>query len=138
MLAYKYLIIPFMTAVMCQVIKVLLEYIETKKVNINRFFDGMGGMPSTHSALVSSITTIVYITYGSTSLLFAITLFFSLIVVYDSMGIRYESGEQAKVLNKLSNTNLREMLGHRPIECLVGVLFGIIFSILLNFIICIG
>lgn len=138
MLAYKYLIIPFMTAVTCQVIKVLLEYIRTKRLNINRFFDGMGGMPSTHSALVSSITTIVYITYGNNSILFAITLFFSLIVIYDSMGIRYESGEQAKVLNKLSNTNLKEMLGHKPIECLIGVLFGILFSIIFNFIICIG
>lgn len=135
---YKYLIIPFIAALISQTIKVIIETKRYHKLNIKRFFDGMGGMPSTHSALVSSITTIVYITYGNNSILFAITLFFSLIVIYDSMGIRYESGEQAKVLNKLSNTNLKEMLGHKPIECLVGVLFGILFSIIFNFIICIG
>ena len=134
MLAYKYLIIPFMTAVTCQVIKVLLEYIRTKRFNINRFFDGMGGMPSTHSALVSSITTIVYITYGNNSILFAISLFFSLIVIYDSMGIRYESGNQARVINKVVGTNLKEKLGHNPLEVLAGVVLGITLGIIMNII----
>ena len=89
----------------------------------------MGGMPSTHSSLVSSLTTLVYI---DTSILFSITLFFSLIVIYDSMGIRYESGNQAKVLNKILGTSFKEPLGHKPIEVLFGVLLGIILTIILN------
>ena len=134
MLAYKYLIIPFMTAVTCQAIKVLLEYIRTKRFNINRFFDGMGGMPSTHSTLTSSLTTIIYLNYGVTSILFALSLFFSLIVIYDSMGIRYESGNQARVINKVVGTNLKEKLGHNPLEVLAGVVLGITLGIVMNII----
>ena len=91
----------------------------------------MGGMPSTHSALATSITTLIYLDYGVTSPLFSITLIFSLIVIYDSMGIRYESGNQARILNKAFGTNLKERLGHRPIETLVGVIFGITTTLLL-------
>ncbi len=138
MLEYKYLIIPFITAILCQLIKVLGEYRKDKKFKIERLLDGMGGMPSTHSSLVTSITTLVYINYGSSGIIFAISLFFSLIIIYDSMGIRYESGQQAKTINKINNTNLKEELGHKPIECLVGVLFGIIITTILNFIFSIG
>lgn len=138
MLEYKYLIIPFITAILCQLIKVLGEYRKDKKFKIERLLDGMGGMPSTHSSLVTSITTLVYINYGSSGIIFAISLFFSLIIIYDSMGIRYESGQQAKTINKINNTNLKEELGHKPIECLVGVLFGIIITTILNYIFSIG
>ena len=92
----------------------------------------MGGMPSTHSSLVSSLTTLVYIDYNITSILFSITLFFSLIVIYDSMGIRYESGNQAKVLNNILGTNFKEPLGHKPIEVFFGVLFGITLTLILH------
>lgn len=98
---YKYLIIPFIAALISQTIKVIIETKRYHKLNIKRFFDGMGGMPSTHSTLTSSLTTIIYLNYGVTSILFALSLFFSLIVIYDSMGIRYESGNQARVLIKL-------------------------------------
>ena len=132
MTTYKYLIIPFITSIVCQSIKILIETIKYKKINIERFFDGMGGMPSTHSSLVSSLTTIIYIDYSFTSPIFAISLFFSLIVIYDSMGIRYESGKQAEVINNTLGPNLKEPLGHKPIETLIGVLFGIVLSILLT------
>lgn len=132
MLIYKYLIIPIITSIGCQIIKVLGEYIKTKKISIERLLDGMGGMPSTHSTLVSSITTLIYIDYGLTSEIFSVTIIFSLIVIYDSMGIRYESSKMAKTINKLAHTNLKEKLGHTPIETLVGVIYGIITSIILN------
>lgn len=128
----KFIIIPFMVAILCQVTKTIIEYIKYKKFDIGRFIDGMGGMPSTHSALVSSVTTMVYLHYGIDSVLFAITLFFSLITIYDAMGVRYESELQAKAINKIANTTLREKLGHKPIEALVGVIFGIVTTILLN------
>lgn len=131
MTSLKYIIFPIITAILSQTIKVIIETIKSKKLDIVRFFDGMGGMPSTHSALVTSITTLIYLDYGVTSPLFSITLIFSLIVIYDSMGIRYESGNQARILNKAFGTNLKERLGHRPIETLVGVIFGITTTLLL-------
>lgn len=128
----KYLLIPFLVAVSCQIIKTVIEYIKNKKFSFQRFIDGMGGMPSTHSALVSSLTTMVYLHYGVDSVIFAVTLFFSLITISDAMGVRYESELQAKAINKIAHTSLREKLGHKPIEALVGVIFGIVFTILLN------
>ena len=115
---YKYLIIPFIAALISQTIKVIIETKKYHKLNIKRFFDGMGGMPSTHS----------------TSILFALSLFFSLIVIYDSMGIRYESGNQARVINKVVGTNLKEKLGHNPLEVLAGVVLGITIGIIMNII----
>lgn len=128
MLSLKYIIIPFGAAIFSQIIKIFIEFIRYKKISINRFVDGMGGMPSTHSALVSSISTIIYLDFGI-SPLFAVTLIFSLIVIYDSMGIRYESGKQAEVINDMAGSNLEEKIGHKPIEVFVGTMFGILFSI---------
>lgn len=133
MLSWKYIIIPFCAAILSQIIKVIIEYIKNRKISINRFIDGMGGMPSTHSALVSSLSTIIYLNY-SASPLFAVTLVFSLIVIYDSMGVRYESGKQAEILNEMTGSNLEEKIGHKPIETLIGVILGIVFTIILNII----
>ena len=128
---YKYLIIPFIAALVSQTIKVIIETKRYHKLNIKRF---LGGMPSTHSTLTSSLTTIIYLNYGVTSILFALSLFFSLIVIYDSMGIRYESGNQAMVINKVVGTNLKEKLGHNPLEVLAGVVLGITLGIVMNII----
>lgn len=131
---YIFIIIPIIVIIICQIIKTIIESIKIKKFDIGRLFNGMGGMPSTHSALVSSITTLVCLHYGVDSVLFAICLFFSVITIYDSMGIRYESELQAKVINKFAKTKLREKLGHKPVEAFAGVLFGIIVTIILNMI----
>lgn len=133
MLSLKYIIVPFGAAFLSQCIKILIEFVKYKKISFVRFIDGMGGMPSTHSALVSSISTIIYFNYGMSSL-FAVTLIFSLITIYDSMGVRYESGKQAKMINKLTGGNLEEKIGHRPIETLAGVILGIVFTLLINLI----
>jgi len=128
----KYIVVPLIITILSQTIKVIIESIKNKKIDIARFFDGMGGMPSTHSSLVASLSTIIYLNYGIYSPIFSISLIFSLITIYDSMGIRYESGNQAKILNKLTNSKLKEKLGHKPIETLAGVLLGILFTIILN------
>lgn len=132
MVSLKYIIIPISIAIVAQIIKTIIEIIKTKKISLLRLLDGMGGMPSVHSALVSSLATLVYLDYNISSAIFSITLIFSLIVIYDSMGIRYESGSHAKVLNECLGTNLNEKLGHKPIEVLLGVLLGIILTILIN------
>lgn len=128
----KYIVIPILVGIVVQCIKFIIETIKTKKINIIRLFDGMGGMPSTHSALVSSLSTIIYLNYGIESPLTSITIIFSLIVIYDSMGIRYESGRQAQIVNRLTGSNLKEQLGHKPLETLIGVFLGIILTILIN------
>lgn len=128
----KYIVIPILVGIVVQCIKFIIETIKTKKINIIRLFDGMGGMPSTHSALVSSLSTIIYLNYGIESPLTSVTIIFSLIVIYDSMGIRYESGRQAQIVNRLTGSNLKEQLGHKPLETLIGVFLGIILTILIN------
>ena len=128
----KYIVIPILVGIIVQCIKFIIETIKTKKINIIRLFDGMGGMPSTHSALVSSLSTIIYLNYGIESPLTSITIIFSLLVIYDSMGIRYESGRQAQIVNRLTGSNLKEQLGHKPLETLIGVFLGIILTILIN------
>jgi len=128
MLSLKYIIVPLGAAILSQCIKVLIEFIKYKRISFVRFFDGMGGMPSTHSALVASISTIIYLNCGI-SPLFAVTLIFSLITIYDSMGIRYESGKQAEVINEIAGSNLEEKIGHKPIETLCGTILGIIFTL---------
>lgn len=128
----KYIVIPILVGIVVQCIKFIIETIKTKKINIIRLFDGMGGMPSTHSTLVSSLSTIIYLNYGIESPLTSITIIFSLLVIYDSMGIRYESGRQAQIVNRLTGSNLKEQLGHKPLETLVGVFLGIILTILIN------
>ena len=128
----KYIVIPILVGIITQCIKFIIETIKTKKIDIIRLFDGMGGMPSTHSALVSSLSTIIYLNYGIESPLTSVTIIFSLIVIYDSMGIRYESGRQAQIVNRLTGSNLKEQLGHKPLETLIGVFLGIILTILIN------
>ena len=75
----KYIIIPLFVGVITQCIKFIIETIKTKKISILRLFDGMGGMPSTHSSLVSSLSTIIYLNYGINNPLTSIVIIFSLL-----------------------------------------------------------
>ena len=137
---YKYLLIPLISVIIAQVIKAIIETISTKKFSLERLFSGAGGMPSSHTVIVTSLTTLIYLNYGASSALFAISLIFSLIVMYDAMGIRYETGKQAKVINELAKkanlkdsfVALKEKIGHKPIEVLVGAIAGIILTCILN------
>lgn len=129
----KYMIIPIITAVISQCIKIFIEFVQNKNFSLERLTFGMGGMPSTHSAVVSSLSTVIYLDYGISSF-FAVTLIFSLIIIYDSMGIRYESGRQAKIINEITGGNLEEKIGHKPIESLIGVILGIIIALILQLI----
>lgn len=102
---------------------------------------GSGGMPSSHAAFVSTLTMTIGLNHGFTSDLFAIVTVFSLVIIYDAGGVRRAVGEQANVLNKmikhleLSHNNnrekniimqdLKELVGHTPVEVLVGTMLGI-------------
>lgn len=137
---YKYILIPLLSIVVAQIIKTIIETISTKRFSLERLFNGAGGMPSTHTTAVISLTTLMYIDYGLNSELFAICLVFSLIVMYDAMGIRYETGKQAEIINilakkaklKESFVLLKEKIGHKPIEVLGGIITGIVLTVIFN------
>lgn len=137
---YKYILIPLLSIVVAQIIKTIIETISTKRFSLERLFNGAGGMPSTHTTAVISLTTLMYIDYGLNSELFAICLVFSLIVMYDAMGIRYETGKQAEIINLLAKKAklkesfvlLKEKIGHKPIEVLGGIITGIVLAVIFN------
>lgn len=136
MSSYKFIVIPFITVIVSQLIKCITD--KEGRFNLLTFFNLSGGMPSSHSSLVCSLTTIIYLKYGLSSPIFALSLFFSLIILYDSRGVRYETGKQSKLLNEIiserNDTNyekLQEKIGHKPIEVVCGSLLGIIMGFLL-------
>lgn len=133
--------IPAITWAFVQSVKVISDLIIHKKFNIKRFW-GSGGMPSSHSAFVTSLTTVAALSEGLDSLIFAVCFIFSLVVMYDAAGVRRAAGKQAKVLNQIIESKgdiniqekLIELLGHTPIEVFVGAIVGIISAtILYNF-----
>lgn len=136
---YRYLIVPFVTWLCVQTFKVLWELATTKKFNFKRII-GAGGMPSSHTAIVTSITTMVGRSQGLNSVIFAVSLIFSLVVMYDACGVRRQAGKQARILNDIVNTpglttvqvreKLVEALGHTPLQVIVGAIVGFIAGML--------
>ena len=127
-----------------QLIKIIFYLIIEGEVHISRFFEA-GGMPSAHSALVCSLTTMIGLTSGWNSIWFAIAVVFSIIVMYDAAGVRRAAGKQALILNKIvedvyatgkvSEHRLKELVGHTPLEVVVGALIGIINAIVIYLIV---
>ncbi len=125
---------------LAQVIKTIIHLILTKKFVAERLI-GSGGMPSCHSATVCALTTSVIINEGIHSPFFAIAAILSIIVMYDAMGVRRETGIQARVLNELTQViekmgsdlsndeKLKEFVGHTPIQVFVGAILGIIIAL---------
>lgn len=120
-----------------QALKVLTEYAYTKKLDRELLF-GTGGMPSSHSALVVAMAASIGTVEGLGSPIFALSLIFAFIVMYDAAGVRRAAGKHAEVINdlveRLENLGikpaerLKELLGHSPIEVLAGAIWGIIVS----------
>src|SRR3977135_3663914 len=100
-----------------------------------------GGMPSSHAAMVSGLTTAVGKYAGVGSAAFALALIFSFVVMYDAAGLRRAAGRQAAILNRLvedlvnmrgvQEAKLRELLGHTPVEVLVGAILGVAAGLIL-------
>ena len=120
-----------------QVLKVLIELIWRRKLDL-RLLTSAGGMPSSHSAIVCALATAVGIHDGVSSSLFAISLVLAVVVMYDAAGVRRAAGVQARILNQIidelfqghpiSETRLRELIGHTPIQVVVGAALGIVLS----------
>ncbi|KMK77674.1 divergent PAP2 family protein [Alkalihalobacillus pseudalcaliphilus] len=136
-----------------QFIKIPLAYIATRKFDWT-LFTSTGGMPSSHSAAVTALTTAVALEFGLGSTIFAVCAIFGIIVMFDATGVRRHAGYHATVLNQLvadfnklvgefkswpkkeedeKRKELKELLGHQPIEVFFGGLLGILLTLLLDF-----
>ena len=140
-LTNRWLWIPLITWFLVQVFKVIRELLRDKKINFRRIW-GAGGMPSAHTACVASFATSIGLTEGFGSPLFAFSVVFAFVVMYDAAGVRRACGKQARVLNQIiesegKNINIQEklveFLGHTPIEVFAGALTGIVLGIILMF-----
>ena len=140
MITNKYLYVPCILWFAVQSFKVIYELVKTKKFNFKRIM-GAWGMPSSHTAVVVSLATLVGKYQGVDTPIFAVATIFAFIVMYDAAGVRRAAGKQAKLLNKIVNTpglttlqvqeKLVEVLGHTPVEVGVGAIIGILAGIIL-------
>ena len=124
-----------------QLIKIIIDLVKYRKLNWSLLF-ATGGMPSSHSSLVVSLATAVGLREGFGSSVFAVATVLAFVVVYDAQGIRRQAGYQAHIINvmleNIENTgikldkNLKELLGHTPVQVIGGVILGILVALLLN------
>lgn len=132
---FKYVIVPLATWFFIQLFKLFYDLVKTKKFNFKRIL-GAGGMPSSHSAVVTSLATLIGKYEGFETPVFAVSVIFACVVMYDAAGVRRAAGKQAKLLNKIVETpglskvevseKLVEALGHTPIQVVVGAAIGVI------------
>ncbi len=107
-----------------QIIKTIIHALVTHRFDLSRLV-GDGGMPSGHSATVSSLAVAAAFVYGLDSFEFAIAAILAVIVCKDAMGVRLETGKQAAII-------LKEFVGHTPIQVLAGIVLGILNAVLLH------
>ncbi|HEX9027531.1 MAG TPA: divergent PAP2 family protein [Anaerolineales bacterium] len=134
----NHVLIAALTAwALAQAIKVPLEYIHTRRVNWVLLLRA-GGMPSSHSALVAACTQAIGLYWGFDNPLYALSFALAMIVIYDATGIRRQAGKHAEIINAmiqdlasghpLKEEQLREVLGHTPLEAVGGMLMGLIVA----------
>ena len=130
--------------VLSQVIKTIIHLILNKRLVLERLM-GDGGMPSSHSATVTSVALTTGFVSGWDSPVFAVALFFAVIVMHDAMGVRQETGKQAKIINNMlemfenmqdarldPEQKLKEFVGHTPMQVLAGFGLGVIVALAMN------
>ena len=135
----KYIYIPMLLWFCIQLFKVVCDLFTTKKFNFKRIM-GAGGMPSSHSAIVTGLATLIGKYEGVNTPIFAVSLILALVVMYDACGVRRAAGKQAAVLNKIIETpgltgvqvreRLVEALGHTPVQVFVGALIGVVVGLI--------
>lgn len=136
-----------------QFVKVPIHFAVTKKINWS-LLTSTGGMPSSHSAAVTALSTGIGMESGFDSTVFAVSAIFAIITMFDATGVRRQAGEQAIVLNRLvtdfnkfvddvrdwpkkaeqtKQKELKELLGHKPLEVFFGGLTGILLTLILHY-----
>ncbi len=138
----KIFIITALTWLIAQFIKVVIGIAKEKKFNF-KWFVGTGGMPSSHCAGVSALATSVGMRFGYDSALFALSIIFTIITMFDAQGVRRSTGQQAEILNKMfedlyfkkpiKEDRLIELIGHTPIQVFSGAALGIVCAYILNY-----
>lgn len=124
-----------------QALKTLTNMARERRVNF-RVAVGTGGMPSSHTALVTSVTATVGLVQGMDSMLFDVSAVFAVIVMYDATGLRQAAGRQATIVNKIMDelweehtvreSRLKELLGHTRLEVVGGAIYGMLIAWLVH------
>ena len=141
MLRNNLIILSILSMLIAQFLKIPIGYIINRKINFNRMFE-TGGMPSSHSAFIVSLTVGIGRINGVNSSIFALSFVMACIIMYDAMGIRRAAGQHAKLLNIIMSSEnqnentkfglpqikLKELLGHTPFEVLGGIVLGLIMG----------
>lgn len=143
------LMIALFAIIFAQFVKIPIQYAVTRELDW-KLFTSTGGMPSSHSAAVTSLTTAVAYEHGIGSTIFAVSTMFAVITMYDATGVRFQAGQQALTINRMRNDlyvfmnetkkwpkkkeeekieELKTLLGHKPIEVFMGALTGIAISV---------
>lgn len=136
----RVLIVALVACLLAQALKVVVEFARHGKVNF-RVLVETGGMPSSHSALVTALACGIGQTLGWESPDFAVTTVFAIIVMYDAAGVRQAAGKQARMLNQIidelfqekpefNEDRLKELLGHTPVQVIAGLALGLVVSCL--------
>lgn len=144
------LMIALFAIIFAQFIKIPIQYAVTRELDW-KFFTSTGGMPSSHSAAVTSLTTAVAYEHGVGSTIFAVSTMFAVITMFDATGVRFQAGQQALTINKMRTDlqlfmnetrnwpkkkeeekieELKTLLGHKPSEVFMGALTGIAISVI--------
>lgn len=137
--ANQYILCGLTAWILAQLLKIPTYMLVEKKLDWHRFF-GSGGMPSSHTASVISITFLLGAVNGFDTALFAVSLAFSMVVMYDAMGVRRETGKQGAVINEIlekvlidgkpiSEDEFKTLVGHSPFEVAGGFLVGLLVAL---------
>lgn len=129
--------VAFIAWFIAQFLKVILTLLIEKKLDIGRFW-GSGGMPSSHTSSVVGVSTAIGLVNGFESAMYALSLVFAFVVMYDASGVRRAVGKQAAILNNMihdlsehkhiEQEQLKELIGHTPFEVIGGAVLGIIVA----------
>lgn len=140
MLQNPFLITAFSSWFIAQILKVIINAVVHKKIILERLF-GDGGMPSGHSATVTSLAVVSGLIYGFSSFEFAVTAVLAVVICHDAMGVRLETGKQAVAINEilrsfsiltkdqLPEAKFKELVGHTPLQVAAGMLLGMLNAI---------
>lgn len=133
----KILMTTLFAWIIAQTVKVVIGVVRQRKFDF-RWFVGTGGMPSSHASGASCLATAIGLAYGFNGVYFALAASYALVVMFDAQGVRRAAGKQARILNritediywqgKINDNRLRELIGHTPIEVIMGCLLGIFIA----------
>ena len=128
-----------------QIIKIFTGAFQNRKMSLKSLLFSSGGMPSSHAAAVVSLSVAAGLSQGFGSAVFAACGVFAMIVMIDASGVRYETGKQSQIINKITNelfsgdmdmlnTGLKELVGHTPFQVFMGFLLGIAVAAIMYFV----